>query len=157
MFSILFSLCGLVNLKDCGLTLLQSYVFELTLEILKVQLLHWSELNNWLLWRKRPSLRSEREDKYPHMLLILGWWRLVLFEPIYSTQTNAITEKYSGFSEGLVKQIKLTLSCLLWNPRSLDLFKSIDQCLREELHLEYLFMLSLEKVYFMIFRCFEDA
>ena len=28
--------------------------------------LHWSELKNWLMWRMRPSLRSEKKYKYPH-------------------------------------------------------------------------------------------
>ena len=29
----------------------------------------------------RPPLLSGRDDKYPHMLLILGEWTLVLLEP----------------------------------------------------------------------------
>ena len=42
---------------------------------------HWSALKNWLVWWICPQLCSGMEDKYLRMLLVLGWWRLVLFEP----------------------------------------------------------------------------
>ena len=65
-------------------------------------LLHWSELNNWLVWRMHPTLRYGREDKYPHMLLVLDLLKLVLLEPNYSTQSNALKKK-SRFPEGQFK------------------------------------------------------
>ena len=46
----------LVNAKDCGLTLLQSYLFEFILEIVEFHLVYWSEFNNWLVWRMHPPL-----------------------------------------------------------------------------------------------------
>ena len=80
-----------INVKDCGgcgLTLLQSCSFELPLEILYFHLLHWSDLNNWFVWKM--PLRSGVEDNYPHMFLEVDWWSSVLFESSYSTHPNRI-------------------------------------------------------------------
>ena len=32
----------------------------------------WSLFKNWLVWRVRPQIRSEREDKYLRKLLVLS-------------------------------------------------------------------------------------
>ena len=52
-----------VNVKHCGLTLLQSYLFELSHVILEFYLLHSSEFYYWLVWRMRRPLRTRREMK----------------------------------------------------------------------------------------------
>ena len=44
-------------------------------------LLYWSESNNCLMWKVRPPLCSEEEANYPHMLLVLGCWNIVLSDP----------------------------------------------------------------------------
>ena len=61
-----------VNAKDCGFIKLHSHLFELPLEILKIDWLNWSDLNIWLVWRMRPLLRSGREDTNPPELSVLG-------------------------------------------------------------------------------------
>ena len=50
-------------------------------------------------------LRSGKKDKNPHLLLDLGWWSLVLFEPSYSTQTKSIRKNYVYRG---VSQMKMT-------------------------------------------------
>ena len=61
-----------VKLKDCGLILEPSNLFELSLELLDFELLHWSELNISFISKHRTPLLSGREDKDPHMLLAYG-------------------------------------------------------------------------------------
>ena len=37
------------------------------------------------------SALLQEKDKYPHMLLVLGWWNLVLFEPSFIFKDKAFT------------------------------------------------------------------
>ena len=39
---------------------------------LLILLLHWLELNNWLVWTICFHFISVGEDKYPHMLMVIG-------------------------------------------------------------------------------------
>ena len=50
----------------------------------------WSVLNNWLVWRMRPSLPSGGEDKYPHLLLVLSQLCLVLIETSIHQATSTV-------------------------------------------------------------------
>ena len=86
-----------VNFKDYRLTLLHSYLFGVSLEIMKFHLLHWSELNNCLMWRMR--LRSAPGGK---VNILTCFW---LMTDSYSTQTYATTEN----SKIPIKFIWLTL------------------------------------------------
>ena len=61
-----------VNAKDCGLTLMQSILFELLFETLEIYLLHWSKFKSWLVCRMRNLLCSGIEDKYSHILVAFG-------------------------------------------------------------------------------------
>ena len=56
--------------KDRGHTKLHLYLFMLPLKKL-IFFIVLVSIENWLVWRMRPSLRSKREDGYLHMLLVL--------------------------------------------------------------------------------------
>ena len=58
-----------------------------------------------LVWKMRPPLRSREKVKYPHKLLVLGWWNIVSFEPCCSTVNKAITKKINLWE---VPQINMT-------------------------------------------------
>ena len=60
---------------------------------------HWIDLSWVTGWCGGCALRSGMEDKYSNMLSVLGGWNLVLYEPSYFTQINALTQK-SGFARG---------------------------------------------------------
>ena len=63
-------------------------------------LLHWLELNNWLVRRRHTSVRSVREVRYPHMLVVLDLMELKL-------RKRGLTS--------LFQSIKLLVTFLQWH------------------------------------------
>ena len=74
------------------------YAFGLRIILHTQMLMHSLVLNNWIMWRLRPSARLEREDNHSHMRLVLGWWIYVLFEP--STNILGMNKKEENEKEG---------------------------------------------------------
>ena len=84
----------MANAKDCDLTSMQPYVFELPLKILRIYLFHWSELNNWSGWSCVGPSASRREKNFLTCFWFKAdelYWRTVASRNsshIYLTRTS---------------------------------------------------------------------